>query len=92
MTYPKVSTASPDEGGRPAPVPSSPRFPEIEERVLAYWAADKTFPASVEGLQKRGHKVVNHRQGDAHSIWVEPSTRAYIGAADRRLSGKVAGY
>jgi isoleucyl-tRNA synthetase len=48
MTYPKVSTASPDEGGRPAPVPSSPRFPEIEERVLAYWKADDTFRASVE--------------------------------------------
>ncbi|HEY1617457.1 MAG TPA: hypothetical protein VGG25_07555, partial [Streptosporangiaceae bacterium] len=29
-------------------VPASPRFPEIEERVLAYWAADDTFRASVE--------------------------------------------
>ena len=31
-----------------AAVPASPRFPEIEERVLAYWAADDTFRASVE--------------------------------------------
>ncbi len=34
MTYPKVTNA--------------PKFPEIEERVLAYWAEDDTFRASVE--------------------------------------------
>jgi isoleucyl-tRNA synthetase len=39
MTYPRNSEE---------PVPSSPRFPEIEERVLAYWKADDTFRASVE--------------------------------------------
>jgi isoleucyl-tRNA synthetase len=42
MTYPKASAA--ETGGG---VPASPRFPEIEERVLAYWAADDTFRASV---------------------------------------------
>jgi isoleucyl-tRNA synthetase len=42
MTYPKVSTS--DTGA----VPSSPRFPEIEERILAYWAADGTFQASID--------------------------------------------
>ncbi|KAA1418731.1 isoleucine--tRNA ligase [Nocardioides humilatus] len=41
MTYPKVSN---DATG----VPSAPRFPEIEERILAYWAEDDTFRASVE--------------------------------------------
>ena len=30
-------------------VPSSPRFPLIEEQVLASWASQKTFEASVEG-------------------------------------------
>ncbi|MEQ6903233.1 isoleucine--tRNA ligase [Nocardioides sp. YIM 152588] len=45
MTYPKVTTHSHDGQGA---VPSSPRFPEIEERVLAYWAEDDTFRASVE--------------------------------------------
>ena len=29
-------------------VPPSPRFPEIEERVLKYWDEDGTFVASVE--------------------------------------------
>lgn len=43
MTYPQASTA-----GQHEPVPSNPRFPEIEERVLAYWEGDGTFRASVE--------------------------------------------
>jgi isoleucyl-tRNA synthetase len=41
MTYPKAST-----GGDA--VSANPRFPEIEERVLDYWAADDTFRASVD--------------------------------------------
>ncbi len=47
MTYPKVSTdpaADRAQGG----VPATPRFPQIEEGVLAYWEADDTFLASVE--------------------------------------------
>src|SRR6266568_6846960 len=48
MIYPRASA---DEavpvGEAGAAVASSPRFPEIEERVLAYWAADDTFLASV---------------------------------------------
>ncbi|WP_110207968.1 isoleucine--tRNA ligase [Nocardioides daejeonensis] len=42
MTYPKVSMSGNDG------VPSNPRFPDIEETVLAYWEADGTFQASVE--------------------------------------------
>ncbi len=46
MSYPKASSgSSPDEDAR---VPSSPTFPQIEERVLSYWQADDTFRASVE--------------------------------------------
>ena len=41
MTYPRTRPAMPA-------VPSSPRFPEIEERVLAFWAEDDTFRASVD--------------------------------------------
>ncbi|WP_436702353.1 isoleucine--tRNA ligase [Nocardioides sp. BYT-33-1] len=49
MTYPKVTT-DPTAGpaGEHRAVPSSPRFPRIEEGVLAYWAEDDTFRASVE--------------------------------------------
>ncbi len=42
MTYPKASTSG-DES-----VPSSPRFPKIEEGVLDYWHEDGTFQASVD--------------------------------------------
>ena len=42
MTYPKASTSGEQS------VPSSPRFPEIEEAVLAYWDTDDTFRASIE--------------------------------------------
>jgi isoleucyl-tRNA synthetase len=40
MAYPKNA---PDAG-----VPASPDLPEVERRVLDYWANDKTFMASVE--------------------------------------------
>ena len=50
MTYPKKttgpSTPAPPAGSRS--IPSSPRFPELEERVLAFWKDDRTFEASVE--------------------------------------------
>ncbi len=44
MAYPKVSSDSTSDFG----VPSSPRFPEIEERILAYWEGDDTFNASID--------------------------------------------
>jgi isoleucyl-tRNA synthetase len=49
MTYPKVTTSAPTpDDARATGVPSNPRFPEIEERVLRYWDEDGTFIASVE--------------------------------------------
>ena len=47
MSYPKASTTG-AAGDKPS-VPSSPRFPDIEEAVLAYWEQDGTFQASVDG-------------------------------------------
>ncbi|MGI8522149.1 MAG: isoleucine--tRNA ligase, partial [Nocardioides sp.] len=44
MTYPQVSSDPHAEGG----VPATPKFPQLEERVLAYWKDDDTFRASVE--------------------------------------------
>jgi isoleucyl-tRNA synthetase len=38
MVYPKT-------GGE---VPATPRFPQVEERVLEYWAQDGTFAASID--------------------------------------------
>ena len=47
MAYPQVSHTA-DDGRSESGVPSSPSFPQIEEAVLAYWADDDTFRASVE--------------------------------------------
>nr|WP_246180109.1 isoleucine--tRNA ligase [Kocuria coralli] len=41
--YPKASTNTEAHA-----VPASPRFPEIEERVLEYWNQDQTFQASID--------------------------------------------
>ena len=46
MTYPQVSTTG-EHTGAAFGVPASPRFPQIEDAVLARWAADDTFAASV---------------------------------------------
>jgi isoleucyl-tRNA synthetase len=43
MSYPRNA----NEAG----VPASPNFPAIEERMLAYWATDDTFAASVENRE-----------------------------------------
>ncbi|MEI2779303.1 MAG: isoleucine--tRNA ligase [Tetrasphaera sp.] len=42
MAYPKASTTG------AGAVPSSPRFPAIEEAVLTYWDSDATFKASID--------------------------------------------
>src|SRR4051794_33124651 len=34
--------------GQKAGVPASPSLPELEQRVLDYWAEDQTFAASVD--------------------------------------------
>ncbi|MFT4186899.1 MAG: isoleucine--tRNA ligase [Micrococcaceae bacterium] len=41
MTYPRLNDTS-------SSVPASPKFPEIEERILKYWDKDGTFKASIE--------------------------------------------
>jgi gamma-glutamyltranspeptidase/glutathione hydrolase len=50
------------------------------------------YQETVAKLKAMGHKVVAGRQGDAHTIFVDPKTGAYIGAEDRRVDGKAAGY
>jgi gamma-glutamyltranspeptidase/glutathione hydrolase len=59
---------------------------------VAYFEGTAAHPEAVAGLRKMGHEVRPRRQGDAHSIWVDPRTGHYYGAADRRISGKAAGY
>jgi gamma-glutamyltranspeptidase/glutathione hydrolase len=46
----------------------------------------------IKKLESLGHKVRTHKQGDAHSIFIDPKTGMYHGAADRRINGKAAGH
>jgi len=52
------------------------------------------YAAAVERLRQMGHDFdpKGSRQGDAHSIAVDPATGRYSGAADRRTAGKAAGH
>jgi len=50
------------------------------------------YKETMTKLRAMGHSIVGGRQGDAHSIWVDPKTGVYYGAEDRRISGKAAGY
>jgi gamma-glutamyltranspeptidase/glutathione hydrolase len=52
----------------------------------------RDHPDAVEKLKAMGHKVITIRQGDAHTIRVDPKTGAYQGAEDRRIDGKVSAY
>ncbi len=45
MTYPR--SADEASGDNAQALSPSPRFPELEERILAFWAKDNTFQASV---------------------------------------------
>jgi len=50
------------------------------------------FAALSKQLTATGHTVVKQRQGDAHSIAIDPKTGFMTGAADSRRDGKAAGY
>ncbi len=45
MTYPRPV---PDDPSAPDQVAASPRFPDVEKGILAFWKRDDTFRASVE--------------------------------------------
>ncbi|HEX3147412.1 MAG TPA: gamma-glutamyltransferase [Gemmataceae bacterium] len=76
---------------------------DIAAAVAARREHHQWFPdeLQLEGTQKGaltvygeyGHKSkLIRKQGDAHSIWIDPATGVYHGAADRRINGKAAGY
>jgi isoleucyl-tRNA synthetase len=45
MTYPKKSSSGLTS------VPASPKFPEIEKGILAFWKGDETFKASIDNRE-----------------------------------------
>jgi gamma-glutamyltranspeptidase/glutathione hydrolase len=52
----------------------------------------KDHPELIAKLKALGHRVTTARQGDAHSIRIDPKTGIYQGAADRRIDGMAKGY
>jgi gamma-glutamyltranspeptidase/glutathione hydrolase len=62
-------------------------FPDV-----VHFEGVKQYPDLVQKLHEMGHKVESPKQGDAHSIWIDPKTGLYFGAADKRIDGKAGGY
>ncbi len=54
---------------------------------------DRPFtPGLRTRLEGMGHATTTARQGDAHTITIDPATGTRTGAADRRLDGAAVGY
>jgi gamma-glutamyltranspeptidase/glutathione hydrolase len=52
-----------------------------------------TLSGAISELKNMGHTLkIARGQGDAHSIWIDPNTGIYHGAADKRTSSKAVGY
>ncbi|MEX2141835.1 MAG: gamma-glutamyltransferase [Pirellulales bacterium] len=80
----------------PAEAVASPRLHHawFPDRIQAEPALFKDHPESLERLRQMGHTVHSPpaRQGDAHTIWIEPKTGEIHGVADSRRSGAARGY
>jgi gamma-glutamyltranspeptidase/glutathione hydrolase len=70
-----------------APRLHHPWFPDI-----ARFEGMSNHSEAVFALRRMGHKVQGIRQGDAHSIWIDPGTGVLYGAADHRIHGLAIGY
>jgi len=77
----------------------TPREAVDAPRLHMQWFPDRIrfegrfdYSAVADKLQAMGHTVEGTRQGDAHTIYVDPKTGKYIGAEDRRVNGKAAGF
>jgi gamma-glutamyltranspeptidase/glutathione hydrolase len=67
-----------------------PWFPD-EIHMEPSWS--EQAPLLAVQLRAMGHTIAPPaHQGDAHSIWIDPTTGELTGAADRRIAGKAAGY
>lgn len=52
----------------------------------------RSITVAEPALRRMGHRITLSRQGDAHSIAVDPKTGIFQGAADGRIRGSAAGY
>ena len=80
----------------PAAAVAAPRLHHqwLPDRVRFEATQEPRFRNLVNQLRQKGHTIEDRprRQGDAHTISVDPETGKYYGVADNRISGKAAGY
>jgi gamma-glutamyltranspeptidase/glutathione hydrolase len=70
---------------------SAPRLHHQWFPDLVRFEGVKQYPELVQKLKELGHTVSEARQGDAHSIAIDPKSGIRIGCADKRLDGKAVG-
>ncbi|VTT98338.1 gamma-glutamyltranspeptidase : Gamma-glutamyltransferase OS=Planctomyces brasiliensis (strain ATCC 49424 / DSM 5305 / JCM 21570 / NBRC 103401 / IFAM 1448) GN=Plabr_4283 PE=4 SV=1: G_glu_transpept [Gemmataceae bacterium] len=76
------------------PLPDAVAAPRMHHQWLpdaVRFEGVKQHPELVAALKELGHTVAEARQGDAHSIAIDPKTGVRTGVADKRLDGKAAG-
>ncbi len=71
---------------------SAPRLHHQWFPDVARFEGVKQHPDLVAKLKEMGHKVTEEsRQGDAHSIWIDPKSGLRVGTSDKRIDGKALG-
>jgi gamma-glutamyltranspeptidase/glutathione hydrolase len=78
-------------GMSPEDAVSAPRTHHQWFPDAARFEGAKQHPELVAKLKGMGHTISEARQGDAHTIWIDPKTGVRVGAADKRLDGKAIG-
>jgi gamma-glutamyltranspeptidase / glutathione hydrolase len=76
------------------PIPDAVAAPRLHHQWFpdaARFEGVKQHPELVAKLRALGHTLTEARQGDAHSIWIDPKRGTRVGAADKRLDGKAIG-
>jgi gamma-glutamyltranspeptidase/glutathione hydrolase len=75
---------------------AAPRWhhPWLPDVVKFEGTGRKEFAPLLDDLRRRGHTVEEKgdKQGDAHTIYVDPKTGEYVGVADPRISGSSVGF
>jgi gamma-glutamyltranspeptidase/glutathione hydrolase len=80
----------------PADAVAAPRLHHawFPDRIQTEPALFKDHPEAIEQLRQMGHPVHSPpaKQGDAHTIWIDPKTAVIHGIADSRRCGAAKGY
>ena len=75
----------------PVSAVDAPRIhhPWLPDRIVFERSLQTNHPDLIRELAQRGHALDRPvaRQGDAHSIWVDPTTGEFHGVADQRRKG-----